>query len=52
MEESTNVVNVDFCIFDILEDAFHYFLSVNRGALKTHGEYIVFEFTKGCCNGA
>ncbi len=33
--ESTNVINIDFCIFNISEDVFHYFLSVIRGAFNS-----------------
>jgi hypothetical protein len=29
-------INVDICIFNITEDIFHDFLSIIRGAFKTH----------------
>jgi hypothetical protein len=30
------VINVDICVFHIMEDFFHDFLSIIRGAFKTY----------------
>ncbi len=35
-ERKHNVINVDICVFKITEDIFHDFLSIIRGAFKTH----------------
>jgi hypothetical protein len=33
MRESTKVINVDLCVFHIMEDIIHDFLNIIRGAM-------------------
>ena len=49
--ESTNVVDVDFCVFNIAEYVFHGFLGEIRGTFESHWQYIVSIFTKWCDDG-
>jgi hypothetical protein len=49
--EGTNVVDVDFCVFNIAEYVFHGFLGEIRRTFESHWQYIVSVFAKWRDNG-
>ena len=49
--EGTNVVDVDFCVFNIAEYVFHGFLGEIRRTFESHGQYVVTVFAKWCDDG-
>jgi hypothetical protein len=49
--ESTNIINIDFCVFNIAEYIFHGLMSKIRRTFESHWQYIVLIFAEWCDDG-
>ena len=49
--ECTNIVDVDFGVFNIVEYVLHGFLGEIRGAFKAHWQHVVLILAKWCDDG-